>query len=174
MENDIQTPPRSKRGADLPVGRRYAMAVEIALFIPSGKILMPRGVSGPMAEQYGVGSEYPRQHWAASAKLRSRKPGSSASQTNVVIHKENRSFAVGHVSDQLKEIGLECGSSTVARWFDEEGVQKVARRIKPSLSEAQKKRRIDFICDQVDETAGDYLNMANVIHLDESWLLRVS
>ena len=90
------------------------------------------------------------------------------------IHKENRSFAVGHVSDQLKEIGLECGSSTVARWFDEEGVQKVARRIKPSLSEAQKKRRIDFICDQVDETAGDYLNMANVIHLDESWLLRVS
>ncbi|CAN0351880.1 unnamed protein product, partial [Laminaria digitata] len=41
--------------------------------------------------------------------------------------------------------------------------------IKPSLSEAQKKRRIEFICDQVDETAGNYFDMGNVIHLDEIW-----
>ena len=50
-----------------------------------------------------------------------------------------------------------------------EGAHKVARRIKPSLSDAQKRRRIDLICDQVDETTGNYLDMGNVIHLDESW-----
>ena len=57
----------------------------------------------------------------------------------------------------------------VRRWFKKEGAATVARRIKPSLTTAQKKRRIDFICDQVDETTGEYLDMANVIHLDESW-----
>ncbi|CAM9362117.1 unnamed protein product, partial [Laminaria digitata] len=52
-----------------------------------------------------------------------------------------------------------------------EGAAKVARRIKPSLSPAQKKRRIDFICDQVDETTGEFLDQGNVVHLDESWFI---
>ena len=54
------------------------------------------------------------------------------------------------------------------RWFEKEGARKVVRRIKPSLSESQKKRRIDFICDQVDEVTGNFLDRFNVIHLDES------
>ncbi|CAM9504379.1 unnamed protein product, partial [Laminaria digitata] len=66
-------------------------------------------------------------------------------------------------------LGLEFGLETVRRWFEKEGAVKKARRIKPSLSEAQKKRRTDYICDQVDETAGNYFDMGNVIHLDESW-----
>ncbi|CAN0393333.1 unnamed protein product, partial [Laminaria digitata] len=49
------------------------------------------------------------------------------------------------------------------------GGKKRARRIKPSLSPAQKLRRIDFICDQVDETTGDFLDQFNVIQVDESW-----
>ncbi|CAM9506149.1 unnamed protein product, partial [Sphacelaria rigidula] len=40
---------------------------------------------------------------------------------------------------------------------------------KPSLSPAQKKHRMDSICDQVDETTGKYLYQGNVVHLDESW-----
>ena len=75
------------------------------------------------------------------------------------------------MSVQLKEIGLDYGTETVRRWFKKEGAATVARRIKPSLTTAQKKRRIDFICDQVDETTGEYLDMANVIHLDESLFL---
>ena len=71
--------------------------------------------------------------------------------------------------DQLKEIGLDNGTETVRRWFNKEAAAKVARRIKPSLSHAQKLRRIDFVCDQVDETTGDYLDQFNVVHLDESW-----
>ena len=43
------------------------------------------------------------------------------------------------------------------------------RCIKPSLSESEKKRRIDFICDRVDEVTGNFLDKFNVIHLDESW-----
>ncbi|CAM9781632.1 unnamed protein product, partial [Sphacelaria rigidula] len=46
---------------------------------------------------------------------------------------------------------------------------KVARRIKLSLPPVQKKHRIDFICDQVDETTGEYPDQGNVIHLDENW-----
>ena len=43
------------------------------------------------------------------------------------------------IRDRLKAIGLEYSSSTVRRWFEAEGAHKVARRIKPSLSETQKK-----------------------------------
>ncbi|CAN0391093.1 unnamed protein product, partial [Pylaiella littoralis] len=64
---------------------------------------------------------------------------------------------------------LEFDKDTVRRWFKELGAAKKARRIKPSLSDAQKRRRIDYICDQVDETTGEYLDQYNVVHLDESW-----
>ena len=50
-----------------------------------------------------------------------------------------------------------------------ERAAKVARRIKPSLSTIQKKRRMDFICDHVDETTAEYLDQSNAVHLDESW-----
>ena len=66
-------------------------------------------------------------------------------------------------------IGLEFSGETVRRWFEKEGARKVVRRIKPPLSESQKKRRIDFICDQVDEVTGNFLDQFNVIHSDESW-----
>ena len=54
-------------------------------------------------------------------------------------------------------IGLEFSGETVRRWFEKEGARKVVRRIKPPLSESQKKRRIDFICDQVDEVICNFL-----------------
>ena len=91
-----------------------------------------------------------------------------AALRSVNKHKSSRSFTHRQVSDQLKDIGLDCGSETVRQWFQNEGTAKVARRLKPCLSEARKKRRIDFICDQVDETTGDFLQ-GNAIHLDESW-----
>ena len=71
------------------------------------------------------------------------------------VNQQNRSFTLRHVADQLNDLGLKYGKDTVRRWFKELGAAKVARLIKPSLSDAQKKRRIDFICDQVDETTGD-------------------
>ena len=72
------------------------------------------------------------------------------------------------MSDRLKALGLEFSGETVRPWFEKEGARKVVRRIKPSLSDSQKKRRIDFICDQVDEVTGNFLDQFNVIHLDES------
>ena len=54
----VNTPPRRKRGAELSVGRRYAMVVEIARAIPPGKTRLPKGNVGPLAERYGVGPEY--------------------------------------------------------------------------------------------------------------------
>ena len=73
------------------------------------------------------------------------------------INSENRAFTNGQVSDRLKELGLEFSGETVRRWFEKEGARKVMRRIKPSPSEGQKKRRIDFICDQVDEVICNFL-----------------
>ena len=70
------------------------------------------------------------------------------------INSESRAFTNGQVSDRLKELGLEFSGETVRQWFEKEGARKVVRRIKTSLSESQKKRRIDFICDQVDEVTG--------------------
>ena len=51
----MDIPPKLKRGAQLSVGRRTAMAVQIALAIPSGKTRVPKGILGPLAERYGVG-----------------------------------------------------------------------------------------------------------------------
>ena len=60
----VNTPPRRKRGAELSVGRRYAMVVEIARAIPPGKTRLPKGTVGPLAERYyGVGLEYPTTLW---------------------------------------------------------------------------------------------------------------
>ena len=84
------------------------------------------------------------------------------------INSENRAFTNGQVSDRLKELGLEFSGEAVRRWFEKEGTREVVHRTKPSLSEGQKKRRIYFICDQVDEVTGNFLDQFNVIHLDES------
>ena len=59
----VNTPPRRKRGAELSVGRRYAMVVEIARAIPPGKTRLPKGNVGPLAERYGFGPEYPTTLW---------------------------------------------------------------------------------------------------------------
>ena len=83
-------------------------------------------------------------------------------------HQQEESVIYAPVPDQLKEIGLDYDTETARRWFNKEGAAKVARRIKPSLSRAQKLRRIDFVCDQVGETTGNYLDQFNVVHLDES------
>ena len=56
----VNTPPRRKRGAELSVGRRYAMVVKIARAIPPGKTRLPKGTVAPLAERYGVGPEYPK------------------------------------------------------------------------------------------------------------------
>ena len=60
----METPPKRKRGTEVSLGRRYAMTVEIALTILLGNSRVPKGILGPLAEGYGVGSDYPRKHWA--------------------------------------------------------------------------------------------------------------
>ena len=115
------------------MGRRYAMAVEIALSIPPGKSRVPKGILGPIAERYGVGSAYPRQHWAEckaqieetgeldlSNKRRSGRPSLLTPTKAAALRKvneQNRSFTLRQVSDQLKEMGMDYGSETVRRWF---------------------------------------------------------
>ena len=39
-------------------------AVEIALAIPPGNTRVLKGILGPLAERYGVGSGYPKKHWS--------------------------------------------------------------------------------------------------------------
>ena len=53
----MNAPPKRKRGAELSVGRRTAMAVEIASAIPPGKTRVPKGIQAPLAERYGVGPD---------------------------------------------------------------------------------------------------------------------
>ena len=56
-------PPPRRTGGELPLGRRYAIAMEVALAIPPGKARVPRGSLGPICERYGVGPEYPTKLW---------------------------------------------------------------------------------------------------------------
>ena len=45
------------------MGRRYAIAMEVALAIRPGKARVPRGSLGPICERYGVGPEHPTKLW---------------------------------------------------------------------------------------------------------------
>ena len=56
-------PPRRKRGAEISLGRRYAMMVERAMAIPPGKTSLPKGTVAPLAQRYGVGPEYATKLW---------------------------------------------------------------------------------------------------------------
>ncbi|CAN0505402.1 unnamed protein product, partial [Laminaria digitata] len=149
------------------------------------KVRIPKGALDPICKRYGVGDRYPSkllrsvrdqidayQEVDLSSKERKGRP-SLLTPTKVAalkkVNSQNRSFTLRQVSDQMTDLGLEFGKETVRRWFNELGAAKKARRIKPSLSDAQKRRRVDFICDQVDETTGEYLDQGNVVHLDESW-----
>ena len=148
------------------------MVVEIGRAIPPGKTRLPKGTVGPL-ERYDVGPEYATTLWKnckaqiednqeldLSNKLRSGRPSMLTPTTAAALRatkSENRAFTNGQVSDRLKKLGLEFSRETVRRWFEKEGARKVVRRIKPSLSESQKKRRTDFICNQVDEVTGNFL-----------------
>ena len=150
----VNTPPRRKRGAELSVGRRYAMVVEIARAILPGKTRLPKGTVGPLAERYGIGPEYPTTLWKnckariedtqevdLSNKPRSGRP-SMLTPTKVsalrAINSENRAFTNGQVSDRLKELGLEFSGETVRRWFEKEGARKVVRASNPPFSRVKR------------------------------------
>ena len=45
------------------MGRRYAIAMEVALAIPPGKARVPKGSLGPICERYVVSPEYPTKLW---------------------------------------------------------------------------------------------------------------
>ncbi|CAN0400133.1 unnamed protein product, partial [Pylaiella littoralis] len=185
MDTPPSTPPHRPKGGELSVGRRYAIVVEAALAIPPGQVRIPKGALGPIGERYGVSPQYPsrllksakdqinaNQEVNLSSKGRKGRPSLLTPSKVAALKKvnsQNRSFTLRQVSNQLTDLGLEFGKDTVRRWFKELGAAKKARRIKPSLSDAQKRRRIDYICDQVDETTGEYLDQYNAVHLDESW-----
>ncbi|CAB1098721.1 unnamed protein product [Ectocarpus sp. CCAP 1310/34] len=161
------------------------MAVEIAMGIQPGFSRIPKGVLDPICERYGVGKKYPSELWKRvktqidntqeldlSNEERSGRPSlltPSKIAALKTVNSQNRSSTLRQVSDQLTDLGLEFGKDTVRRWFSKLGAAKKAGRIKPSLSDAQKRHRMDFISDRVDEPIGEYLDQGNVVHLDESW-----
>ena len=70
MDLAPRTPPLRRTGGELPWGRRYAIAMEVALAIPPGKARVPRGSLGPICESYGVGPEFPTKFWENVEKPR--------------------------------------------------------------------------------------------------------
>ena len=61
-------PPRQPDG-ELSLGRRYAIAKEIAMAIPPGKSRVPNGSLCRICERYGFGPEYPSQLWKKSSQI---------------------------------------------------------------------------------------------------------
>ena len=81
----MNTPPERKRGAELSVECRTAMAVEIALAIPPGKRRVPKGILGPLAEQYVVGPDLNVNDLGFFASLKSRVWGMNASSMDDLV-----------------------------------------------------------------------------------------
>ena len=61
------------------------MAVEIALAIPPGKTRVPKGILGPLAEQYGVGPDLNVNDLGFFASLKSRVWGMNASSIDELV-----------------------------------------------------------------------------------------
>lgn len=59
MDSPLHTPPRRKRGAKVSLGRRYAIARDVALAIFPGNSRVPTGIPGPHTERYCVSAEHP-------------------------------------------------------------------------------------------------------------------
>ena len=57
MDLPPSTPPPRPRDGELPLGRRYAIAVEVALAIPPGNRRVPKGSLDPICKRYGVGPQ---------------------------------------------------------------------------------------------------------------------
>ena len=57
MSSAVSVTPRRKRGSEIPSGRRYVMALEIAMSIPPSNSNMFNGSLGPHTERYGVGPQ---------------------------------------------------------------------------------------------------------------------
>ena len=68
MDSPVHTHPRRKRGAEVSLGIRYAMAVEIALAIPPGKLKRAQGHSTSPRGPLGC---WPRVPDKTMAKLQS-------------------------------------------------------------------------------------------------------
>ena len=94
----------------------------------------PAGLFGPLAERCGVSEQFPRRLWKKcrrqtgetreldlSSEARSGRP-SLLTPTKIAalrsVDKQNRSFTLRQVSDQLKDIGLDSGSETVSALTD--------------------------------------------------------
>ena len=109
------TPPTRQSGGELSLGARYAIAVEVALAIPPGKLRVPKGSLTPICERYGVNPKYPAklmrnirsqidstQELDLSSKQRKGRPSLltpikiAALRT---VNKQNRSFTLRQVSD---------------------------------------------------------------------------
>ena len=63
MDTPPSTPPPRCKGGELSEGRRIAIAVEVALAIPPGKVRVPKGLIDPICEKYGVSPKYPTKLW---------------------------------------------------------------------------------------------------------------
>ena len=81
----MNTPPKRTRGAELSVGRRTAMAVEVALAIPPGKTRVSKGILGPQADRYGVGPDLNVNDLGFFASLKSRVWGMNASPIDELV-----------------------------------------------------------------------------------------
>ena len=81
----MNTPPKRKRGAELSVGRRAAVAVEMALAVPPGKTRVPQGILGPLAERYVVGPDLNVNDLGFFASLKSRVWGMNASSIDELV-----------------------------------------------------------------------------------------
>ena len=131
MDVSPSTPPPRRKGGELSVGRRIAIAVEVALAIPPGNVRRPKGALDPICKRYGVSPRHPPMLWKnvkeqidanqevdLSSKERKGRP-SLLTPTKVAalkkVNSQNRSFTLRQVSDQLDDLGLEYGAPTLLR-----------------------------------------------------------
>ena len=96
------------------MGRRIAIAVEVALAIPPGKVRMPKGALYPICKRYGVSPRYPPMLWESvedqidanqevdlSSEERKGRPSLLTPTTVAALKKvnsQNRPFTLRQVS----------------------------------------------------------------------------
>jgi hypothetical protein len=89
-----------------------------------------------------------------------------------ICNQDGKALTSKAISAKLQEMGYNASRSSVSKWLKELDICKVKNYIKPLLTEAQKRSRVEFVLSKLDDAQKNFVPQDAVVHIDETWFFR--